>query len=310
MSGMMFDTQLTVKIAAAAGQSAINIASFVKKSKDMRRIVEDIQVISMDIYNTNKKLDALIEMGQDQVLGRLIAANKKLATCIAAKAFTSQDIQTLEELYLPNTGLSKDGQTGAYSNSRIIAHSWWGLILLESQTGADVIKIARYIVEMFDADFLLAKKTFPEICQEFYQPFIDKYDEEERCYITRLSMLDTQSLNEELYKSDSGIRYFLDFYGVKEEFEEAVRKELKTLRGKATYAAVGVAVAAGMIGGMMDSEFGHDVQEAIEVVRAGSVRFCLRNIVSNRMNDSKYQDKRRRIVIDMLTSSYLDALRR
>lgn len=209
MSGMEFDTQLIAKNAIAAGQGAVNMVLFVKKSNDMRRIIEDIQGISMDICTTNKKLDALIEMGQDQVLGRLIAANKKLATCIAAKNFTSQDIQTIEALYLLNTGLSKNGQTGVYSNSEIIANSWWGLILLESQTGADDIKLARYIVEMFDANFFLARKTFPEICQEFYQPFIDKYNDEECRYITRLLMLDIQSLDREFCKWDSKIHYLL-----------------------------------------------------------------------------------------------------
>lgn len=332
MSGMVFDAQLAAKIAIAAGQGAINIVSAVKKSNDMRRIIEDIQGISMDICTTNKKLDALIEMGQDQVLGRLIAANKKLATCIAAKAFTSQDIQTIEELYLLNIGLSKNGKTGAYSNSRIIAYSWWGLILLESQTGADAIKLGRYIVEMFDADFLLARKIFPEICQEFYQPFIGEYNDEECCYITWLSDLDFRTFRDLLTNKNSRARpYFeeemqfartsvkdiidlLNFYGWDQEsrknfiikgyaesVNEDVNKQWNTggLRGK-----VG-AVKSAATALTFDASFVDSVEMMPFIAQ-----IFLMDIRFNRMNAPEYQDKRRRIVINMLTSSYLDALRR
>lgn len=337
---MIIEAQLAAKIAIAAGQGAINIVSSMKKSKDMRRIVEDIQSISMDICATNKKLDALIEMEQDQVLGRLIAANKKLTTCIAAKSFTSRDIQTIEELYLLNTGLSKNGKTGTYDNNRIIAHSWWGLILLESQTESDIIKLARYMVEMFDADLLMAQEAFPEIYHEFYQPFIDEYHDGECRYITRLSTLDFQSLRHLLtieypYRPDEishipeeemrfartsakDISDLLDFYGwdqdsrrkfIAEKYAEGVSEEWNTrgLRGKARAlksAATGLAYGAFVLS---NDEI---AQSGKKMIQPFFYSIFLKDIASDRMNDPKYRDKRCRMVIDMLTNSYLDALHR
>lgn len=331
----MFEALTAAKIAAAAGQGALNMAASMKKTKDIRRLSEDVQGLSADLRAVNGKLDALIGMGQDQVLGRLTAANKKLDTCMAVGYFTKQDIQTIEERYLDNTGLSRDGKTGAYENRRIIAYSWWGLALLESQTGGDAIKMSRYIVEMFQAELPLARKFFPEIYAQFYKAYIDEYEKRERRYVTWISGLEwnqleyllknqnAHSISDPIGKDETeqymqtnanDIDAVLEFYGWDKKsrnsyfvssYCEDVNKEWTGggLRGR--FRAVKSA-ANGMATGLALT-YSDELRQFAKPIY---IQIFLKDIVSERMNLPEYREKRRDVIVDMLTEAYLKALRR
>lgn len=96
-----------------------------------------------------------------------------------ADAFTSSNLEYIQNTFRKYLGLPLKGTSGGVENRKIVANSYLGLIVIEKMSeNPNQILIARYIFHMFEASPGSGKQSFPEIHEKFFQPVCDKIAEQ------------------------------------------------------------------------------------------------------------------------------------
>ena len=126
-----------------------------------------------------QRIDELEEKVDAAILMDLKAMQKCLEDFRKADAFTSSNVEFLRNTLRKYTGLPLEGKTAGVENRKIVATSYLGLITFENMSeNPNQVLIARYVFRMFEASPGSAKKSFPEIHAEFFQPVCDKLEEQ------------------------------------------------------------------------------------------------------------------------------------
>lgn len=159
-----------------AAKFSINMIQKISTSKVIRETSQSVKECVKSIQVVNDKLDMMLKSTGDIVLGKLKSANLSLEDFSNSDGFTDSNIQILKELYISNIGLPLDENTGVYSNNEIVAYSYLGLILLENNTEQNHILIFRYIIRMFYAESIIAKRYFPEVYNSFFEEYVLMYE--------------------------------------------------------------------------------------------------------------------------------------
>lgn len=126
-----------------------------------------------------KKIDALDEKLDSAILMDLKAMQKCFKDFQKAEAFTSSNLEYIQNTFRKYLGLPLKGTTGGVENRKIVANSYLGLIVIEKMSeNPNQILIARYIFHMFEASPGSGKRSFPAIHEKFFQSICDKIAEQ------------------------------------------------------------------------------------------------------------------------------------
>lgn len=126
-----------------------------------------------------RKIDALDEKLDSAILMDLTAMQKCFKDFQKADAFTSSNLEYIQNTFRKYLGLPLKGTTGGVENRKIVANSYLGLIVIEKMSAKpNQVLIARYIFHMFEASPGSGKRSFPEIHKEFFQSICDNVAEQ------------------------------------------------------------------------------------------------------------------------------------
>ena len=125
---------------------------------------------------------------------------------------TQQNIFVIKNLYSENIGLTIIDETGSSDNRTLVAYSYIGLCLLEACTTKKSSTIEQYLHRIFQPEYEIGMKFFPEFGDTFYTPLIQKYDDWELDILFSIQNPERWCDNKDAAFSSDDIRFFLDFY--------------------------------------------------------------------------------------------------